>query len=149
MDELPDAPAADFVFSCPPYGDLERYSDDPRDLSTMDYHAFAAAYARIILRACQRLKPNRFAVFVVGDFRNPKTGLYRGFPADTARAFTSAGLGLYNEIILITAVGSLPIRIRRQFDAGRKVGKTHQNVLVFVKGDAKAASKHIQERITP
>jgi hypothetical protein len=24
--------AADFVFSCPPYADLEVYSDDPRDL---------------------------------------------------------------------------------------------------------------------
>lgn len=31
---------ADFVFSCPPYADLERYSDDPADLSTMDYPAF-------------------------------------------------------------------------------------------------------------
>jgi hypothetical protein len=31
---------ADLVFSCPPYGDLEVYSDDPADLSTLDYPAF-------------------------------------------------------------------------------------------------------------
>jgi hypothetical protein len=46
----------------------------------------------------------------------------------------------YNEIILVTAIGSLPIRAGRQFTAGRKIGKTHQNVLVFVKGDEKKAT---------
>lgn len=30
-ETLKEAPPADFVFTCPPYGDLERYSDDPRD----------------------------------------------------------------------------------------------------------------------
>src|SRR3990167_7795898 len=35
MDMMGQAPPADFIFTCPPYGDLERYSDDPRDLSTM------------------------------------------------------------------------------------------------------------------
>lgn len=38
--------AADFVFSCPPYGDLERYSDDPSDLSTMSLCDFIGAYRR-------------------------------------------------------------------------------------------------------
>lgn len=49
----------------------------------------------------------------------------------------------YNEMILVTAVGSLPIRVGRQFDSGRKVGKTHQNVLVFLKGDSKKAVKDL------
>ena len=44
---------------------------------------------------------------------------------------------LYNEIILINVAGSLPIRVGRQFESGRKVGKMHQNVLVFYKGDPK------------
>jgi hypothetical protein len=47
---------------------------------------------------------------------------------------------LYNEAILVTAVGSLSIRVGRQFSSGGKLGKTHQNVLVFVKGDPKAAT---------
>lgn len=29
----------DYVFTCPPYHNLERYSDDPADLSA--YHSFA------------------------------------------------------------------------------------------------------------
>ena len=47
------------------------------------------------------------------------------------------------EPIVVTAVGSLPIRAGRQFQGGRKLGKTHQNVLVFVKGDAKKATEAI------
>lgn len=144
LETLEDAPLADFVFSCPPYGDLERYSDDPRDLSTMEYHTFIANYKRIILKAAQALKPNRFACFVVGDFRHPRTGTYRCFVQDTITGFRDAGLFLYNEAILVTAVGSLPIRVGGQFEASRKLGKTHQNVLVFVKGDPSVAAKLMQ-----
>lgn len=132
--------AADFVFSCPPYADLEVYSDDPADLSTMAYEDFRSAYREIIAASCALLKPDRFACFVVGDVRD-RRGNYRNFVGDTVEAFRDAGLGYYNEAILVTAVGSLPIRAGRQFSAGRKLGKTHQNVLVFVKGDAKRATE--------
>lgn len=142
---LPGAPPADFIFSCPPYGNLERYSDDPRDLSTMDYPAFRQAYFKIVGMACGKLRDNRFACFVVGDFRD-KEGNYCNFVSDTIRAFQYAGLRLYNEAILITAVGSLPIRVTKQFTASRKLGKTHQNVLVFVKGSGKEAAKAIEEK---
>lgn len=131
---------ADFVFSCPPYADLERYSDDPKDLSTLDYADFVAAYREIIAKACARLRNDRFACFVVGDVRDNR-GAYRNFVGDTVEAFRTAGLDFYNEAILVTAVGSLPIRAGRQFTASRKLGKTHQNVLVFVKGDGKKAAQ--------
>ena len=130
---------ADLVFSCPPYGDLERYSDDPADLSTMAPDAFEAAYRRIIAGAVERLRPDRFAVFVVGDYRDGK-GRLRDFPATTIKAFRDAGADFYNEIVLVTAIGSLSIRVAKQFAASRKIGKTHQNVLVFVNGDARRAT---------
>ena len=50
-----------------------------------------------------------------------------------------AGLSYYNEAILITAIGSLPVRAGRPFEKARKLGKAHQNVLILVKGDAKRA----------
>lgn len=135
IEKVPVAPAADFVFSCPPYGDLERYSDDPRDLSTMNYEEFILKY-RAIVRACaKRLKEDRFACFVVGDFRDKQSGHYRGFVVDTISAFRDAEMHLYNHAILVTAVGSLPVRVSSQFEKSRKLGKTHQDVLVFVKGD--------------
>lgn len=139
METLASAPAADFIFSCPPYGDLEVYSDDPADLSNMEWHTFVAAYKRIILRAVGKLKDDRFACFVVGDFRDPK-GFYRDFVSTTIRAFEECGARLYNEAILVTSVGSASMRVTKQFDASRKMAKTHQNVLVFCKGDPRKAA---------
>lgn len=137
--KVKDAPQADFIFSCPPYGDLEKYSDDPADISSMKYSDFIVSYRKIIALCCDKLKQDRFACFVVGDFRDKK-GNYRDFVSDTISAFTDNGLNLYNEAILVTSLGSLPLRASSQFKAGRKLGKTHQNVLVFVKGSGKAAT---------
>jgi len=132
---LPDNEKFDLVFSCPPYFDLEIYSDDNRDLSNAgDYDLFIKDYSEIIARSVERLNDNRFACFVVGDIRD-KQGFYRNFVSDTITAFHNAGGKLYNEAILVTVAGSLPIRINKQFQGYRKLGKTHQNVLVFYKGD--------------
>jgi hypothetical protein len=130
----------DFIFSCPPYFDLEIYSDDPADLSNAGaYDVFIQQYNAIIAASVAMLKPDRFACFVVGDIRD-KRGMYRNFVSDTIAAFEAAGAELYNEAILVTALGSLPIRVGKQFESGRKLGKTHQNVLVFVKGDPRKAT---------
>ncbi len=147
FETLPALPAlpADFVFSCPPYGDLEVYSDDPADLSAQDWPQFVASYRAIIAAAVARLKPDAFAAFVVGDFRCKK-GFYRNFVGITVDAFETAGARFYNEAILVTAVGSLPIRVGKQFKSARKLGKTHQQMLVFVKGDPKRATDKIEGR---
>lgn len=138
IETLAAGAEADFIFSCQPYADLEVYSDDPRDLSTLGYAEFRPAYFEIIAKACALLKQDRFACFVVGDVRD-KRGAYYDFVGDTVQAFRDAGLDYYNEAILVTAVGSMPIRAGKQFASGRKLGKTHQNVLVFLKGNAKRA----------
>lgn len=126
----------DLVFSCPPYADLEVYSDDPRDLSNMEYETFLRTYQTIVKKSCDMLSDNRFAVFVVGEVRD-KNGIYRNFIGDTIQTFREAGLQYYNEMILVNPIGSLAVRVSRQFNAGRKIGKHHQNVLVFYKGDPK------------
>lgn len=139
LQELCPGAQADLVFSCPPYGSLERYSDDPADLSTMRYPRFLQTYRAIIKESVAMLKPDRFAAFVVGDVRDSK-GLYRGFVSDTIAAFRDAGARLYNEAILVTPGGSLAIRAGKPFEATRKLGRTHQQLLVFVKGDPKRAA---------
>jgi DNA modification methylase len=132
IDKIYSDIKADMVFSCPPYADLEVYSEDPNDLSTLSYPEFRAAYFEIIQKACSLLKPNSFACFVVGDVRDKK-GNYYNFVGDTVEAFRAAGLHYYNEAILVTSSGSVAMRAGRQFAASRKLGKTHQNVLVFKK----------------
>lgn len=131
---------ADFLFSCPPYADLEVYSDDPADLSRMAYPEFLQAYRHIVRESLALLLPDRFACFVVGEVRGPDGG-YRNFVADTIAAFVDAGAKFYNEAVLVTQVGSLAIRAGKGFTTSRKLGKTHQNVLVFVKGNPRLATE--------
>lgn len=142
IEMLAEGVQADFIFSCPPYYNLEVYSCDPEDLSTMDYPQFLEVYYKIIAACVRMLKPNRFASFVVGDVRD-KDGFYVNFPGQTIQAFEDAGARLYNSSILVTAVGSLPVRITRQFQAARKLGRTHQEVYVFCKGDPRLATQAI------
>jgi len=126
--------------NCPPYYDLERYSDDPADLANAaTYAEFLADYAHIIGRAVERLRDDRFACVVVGEVRDGE-GLCRGLVPDTVQVFEAAGLALYNEAILVTPVGSLAVRAAKIFEAARKTGKGHQNVLVFVKGNPELAA---------
>lgn len=142
-DTMADAPDADLLFTCPPYGDLERYSDNPLDLSAISWTEFVFAYRLILHRAAAKLKANRFACFVVGNFRDTRTGHYRDLVGETVAAMREAGLGYYNEAVLVTSVGSASMRVTKQFNAGRKLCKTHQNVLVFVKGDWRKAADAI------
>ena len=135
--DVPDVDEVDFVFSCPPYHDLERYTDLDGDLSNMDYEEFLETYRQIIARCLDRLKTGRFAAFVVSDIRD-SAGAYRGFPAATIRAFVEAreDVHLYNEAVLVNQAASLPARARNMFDPGRKLGRQHQNILVFWKGNS-------------
>lgn len=133
----------DFLFSCPPYYDLEVYSEEPGELSAKTtYDEFLISYRQIIKNCANLLKRDRFACFVVGDIRDKK-GYYRGFVADTINAFQECGLNLYNDAVLLNPTGSVTIRVGKQFEASRKLGKMHQNVLVFVKGNPKEATNAI------
>lgn len=134
-------PAADLMFTCPPYADLEVYSEDPRDLSRMEWAEFVVAYAKIIARSTRALRDNRFAAIVVGEIRGGPNGEYRGLIPETIAAFEAVGLRYYNEAIMLTPSASAALRATKQFAAGRKLVKIHQNLLVFVKGDPKRATE--------
>lgn len=138
----------DFALSCPPYGDLEQYSDDPRDLSNMAHAEFEDAHWRIIGATLELLARDAFACWVVGDFRG-KDGNYRSFVSSTIDAFQAYGARLYNEAILVTPTGSMSLRAERIFRPSRKLIKGHQNVLVFVKGDWRKAAARCQPAEAP
>lgn len=127
---------ADFVFTCPPYHNLEKYSNHPLDLSNMNYSDFSDAYKEIIEISCRKLKENSFAVFVVGEVRDKK-GAYRDFVGLTKQLFRENGLALYNDGVLLEQYGTAPMRAGTLFTTKRKTVKVHQNVLVFYKGDLK------------
>ena len=135
----------DMLFSCPPYYDLEIYSSAPNDASNQgSYEGFIAILRNAFSKAVICLKENRFAVIVVGDVRNKKTGGYYNFVDDVKRIFCDNGLLLYNELILVETGASTALRASRYMDS-RKVAKMHQNILVFYKGKAKDIPKHFKK----
>ena len=121
----------DFVFSCPPYADLEVYSDLEGDISNKPYEEFLRLYESIIEKSCKLLKKDGLACFVVGEVRDKK-GNYIGFVPDTIRAFEKCGMKFYNEAILLNAIASASMRANGNMKS-KKLVKVHQNILVFKK----------------
>ena len=122
----------DMVFTCPPYADLEVYSDLKGDISNMDYDDFMFTLESIIRKSCKLLKSGGMAIMVVGEVRN-KQGNYYGFVADTIKAFQRCkGMGFYNDAVLATSLASAALRAGGNMKYGKLV-KVHQNVLMFKK----------------
>lgn len=122
----------DMVFSCPPYADLEVYSDLDGDISNMDYDDFMAAYESIIAKCCNLLKVGGYACFVVGEVRDNR-GNYINFVSDTIGAFLKCNMSYYNECIYLNGLAGACLTAGRVMGISKKVKKVHQNVLVFKK----------------
>ncbi len=122
------------IFSCPPYYNLEEYSDLEQDLSTKSIEEFDMIYKEVIKKSYNKLKDNRFSIFVVSETRD-KDGSFTNLVKKTIDFHLDAGFKFYNEMILVTAVGTASLRARQYFEKNRKVARTHQNILVFYKGD--------------
>ena len=140
-----EADSQDLLFSCPPYFDLEHYSDLENDASNQkSYEDFIQILRNAFSAAIGCLKENRFAVIVVGDVRDKSTGFYYDFCGDIKRIFKDGGMSLYNEIILVETGASTALRAARYMES-RKVAKMHQNILVFYKGKTKDIKKHFKK----
>ena len=136
----------DLLFSCPPYYNLEKYSDMDGDASNQEsYEDFIKILDDTFTSGIKTLKNDRFAAVVVGDLRN-KDGYYYNFHEDIKYIFNKAGMPLYNELILIESGGSAAMRANGMMK-NRKVVKTHQNVLVFYKPSEKTKIESVYRKI--
>lgn len=138
LDCIGDANVYDFAFTCPPYFDLEVYSDNPKDISNMDWEGFKKAYASILCKACNLLRKDAFFGIVIGDVRG-KDGCFKGLPNVTQIIMKKNGFGLYDDFILIDPLGSASMRADKQFTATRKCVTTHQRFMVFLRGNPRKA----------
>jgi DNA modification methylase len=142
-------PEYDFVFTCPPYHDLEIYSDDKNDISNMSYSAFLYDLEQIISESEQRLKENRFFGIVVSEIReltttrDYKIGSYKNFVSNVVRMCERKGLSFYNDMVLFNSQSNAARTLKTYFDRNRKVSSVHQNVLIFVKGNPDLATEDI------
>ena len=130
----------DYIFTCPPYHDLEVYTDLPNDLSNMDYSSFSQKYTSILRHSYDNLKPNRFMSIVVSEIRDYtpgiyNEGIYKNLVGLTIEAAQEAGFKYYNDYVVINAFERGAKMINRYYKTNRKVPRVHQNVLTFVKGN--------------
>jgi len=134
IDKHLEPNSQDLLFSCPPYFNLEVYSDKENDASNVDtYEDFLEIMETAFTKSINILKDNRFAVVVVGNIRDKK-GHYIRLCDDIKDIFEKNGMPMYNEMIVIEALGSQSLRADRTMN-NRKVAKAHQNALVFYKGN--------------
>jgi len=126
----------DLLFSCPPYFNLEVYSEMENDASNQEtYEDFMKIIDKAFSDSIKCLKDNRFAVIVCGDIRNKNDTYYR-FPDNIIDIFEKNNMFLYNELILVEPIGLNAMRANRTMQS-RKCPKVHQNILIFYKSDTK------------
>jgi hypothetical protein len=136
----------DFIITCPPYFNLEVYSDMDTDLSNLkSYEQFLDKYQEAVKNCVNSLKDNRFICWVVGNFRVRDKERIVDFRGDTIRAFERSGATLYNSAVLCPQLGTAAVRASRMFSGNRKLVPVHQYVLVFCKGDSVKASERLGE----
>ena len=140
----------DFIFTCPPYHDLEVYSDNPRDISNMPYQRFLTCLNSILNKSVSKLKNNRFFAIVISEIREQsktgdyKIGRYKGFVPSVIQMCEEMGLSYYNDMILYNSQHQASRVAKTYFDRNKKIASVHQNVLVFVKGNPDIATIEIE-----
>lgn len=121
----------DMVFTCPPYFDLEVYSDIDGDLSNMNWKRFVLCFREIVRKTCLLLRDGGMAAIVIGDVRGGG-GYYRGLVPMCIKAFLDCGMGYHTDAVYCPPPFTAYIRANKYMEFGKLV-KTHQNVLVFQK----------------
>lgn len=138
---LKDEPPADLVFTCPPYWNLEVYSDHVDDLSNMSLHQFMMGMSQSIESSLACLADNRFAVMVMGDQRHGPMNSLVNLPARMVNEFEVHGAALHVDAIFQTALGSKPQLARYSFERRRTLTPTYEHVLIACKGDPGLATQ--------
>jgi DNA modification methylase len=139
----------DFVFTCPPYHDLEIYSDDAHDLSNMKYTKFLDTLDSIIYKSELKLKDNRFFGIVVSEIRdltttrNYKIGKYKSFVSNVIQMCEKHNLHFYNDMVLFNSQHQASRTASTYFNRNRKIASVHQNILIFIKGNPDIATEEI------
>lgn len=125
----------DCAITCPPYFDLEVYSDQTDDVSNLgSYSEFNASMWLCAHAHREKIKPGGFVCIIVGLFRD-KRGELVDFPSDTVNNFRDAGFLYWQHIILSKNFASAAVRASNAWK-GQKLVPRHENLLIFRAPDA-------------
>lgn len=130
MSDVPNE-AADLIFTCPPYHNLEKYESIEGQLSDIEKYEDFLERISLCAHHCNRiLKPEKFAVWVVADWR--KDGKFKCFHKDCIDIFLGQGFGLWDIVINWFPGQFVYLNIER-CEERKHTSKTHEYVLVFKK----------------
>lgn len=122
----------DFSYTCPPYYDLEIYSNDAKDLSNLKtYDEFLEGMKKVLSINYKALKPGSFSIWVVGNFRD-KNGNLTHYSGDLIRLAKEVGFNLHDELIFHGASGAANQRVGN-FEKNRKSVRIHEYIIVLKK----------------
>ena len=122
----------DMIFTSPPYWNIEvkAYGNENEQLGNAEtYEDFLNEYTKVVKHCYRVLKPNKYAIFIVGDFRKNKQ--FYPFHKDTIEIFCKVGFKLHD--IIVYEVGTLAAMFVRSIMMYKRMGKTHEYILVFKK----------------
>jgi len=106
----------DLIFTCPPYWNLETYSDQDNDMSNIsDYSNFIIEMSKVYKKCVSLMHKDSYCCFVVADFRDYSEGrklINRLVPfvSDMIRCGEDSGLALYDKVIIKKPLGTAPAR---------------------------------------
>ena len=126
------AESADLVFTCPPYHRLERYESVPNQLSDiLSYEAFLTRMAEAAANIMRVLKPGRWAVIVVADWRDGRA--FRLFHVDLINIMRErVGVDVHDIMVIHNNSPFAPLQAGK-VAAKRYTSKVHEYALVFRK----------------
>jgi DNA modification methylase len=120
----------DMALTCPPYWNLEQYSDLKEDLSNLKtYNEFDDSMHQCAFSHRRHMKPGAFVCIVVGPFRDKKGELI-DFPAHTVGNFRDAGFIYHQQIVLSKNFASAAKRSTNAWK-GHKLVPAHEFLLIF------------------
>jgi len=118
-DALVGSRRADFLLTCPPYWNLERYDGGPADLSQAPtLEAFEEGIEEVARAAARVVRPGGLAFWVVGLMRDSH-GVLLPLHHIVTRAHEDAGWSLAEEVVLHQQNNGAMQRVG-QFDKGKK-----------------------------
>lgn len=121
-----------FSYTCPPYYDLELYSELKNDLSNSNnYTEFLTMIKNVLITTYDMLEKNSFCIWVVGNFRNKK-GELENFNGDTIHCAKEVGFKLWDELIW-NGASNVALTRCGKFEKNRKAIRIHEYILIFKK----------------
>jgi len=139
-------PTVDIIFASPPYYKVEIYGEEKEQLSHLDYPDFLRAMKRGAENYYWALKPGKFCIMAVGDFRymervekdpehtRGKYKIFTSYHSDIIEVFKMAGFELHDIIVLIKPI-SEPTMAYSAWTVERRKNtiKIHEYLIVFRK----------------